>query len=66
MVRLFVAQDVVQPDGSLVFQPKQRARAFGVIVQGAAENDWHVAGIGRHVLVPGWPPVSQQIAGEDD
>lgn len=65
-VRLFYLPDLHQDDaGRYSFMPGATARSASVLVHRNADT-WTIAGIGHHLIRPGWPPTFEQVADAED
>lgn len=66
LVRLFYLPDLHQDDaGTYSFLPGATARNASVLVH-RQEAGWAVAGVGHHLIHPGWPPTFEQVADTED
>jgi hypothetical protein len=66
LVRLLDRTDLATDEnGYHYLLPGGSARAVRVIVTSIGEG-WEVAGVGQHLLRPGWPPTHEQIVGPAD
>ncbi len=62
LVRLLHKADLsVDASGYHQFLPGAFARSVSVLVTSVKGGDWKVAGIGDHLLRPGWPPTHEQV-----
>ena len=66
LVRLFYLPDLDHDDdGNYVFAAGAAARAVSVLVE-RRDPGWAVAGIGEHLMRPGWPPAYERVVQSGD
>jgi hypothetical protein len=66
LMRLFYLPDLdVDSNGNYSFAPGASARTANVILLRDGQA-WVVAGVGDHLLRPGWPPVLERVVQPED
>ncbi len=66
LIRLFPLDRMPADEhGNRIFPPGMSVEALSLVMR-LADDQWKVAGIGHHLLQPGWPPTFEEVATGSD